>query len=75
MEGGDDTFSVDRKTGEIRLESTPFKDDYVLVIGVSNEREAISSKIFVQINTKYYPKRESLAPHSRRRRSVSSRNN
>lgn len=71
VEGGDNTFSIDRKTGEIKLESAPFKDDYLLVIGVSNEQKMVSSKTFVQINTRNYPGKKELIPHFRARRSVS----
>ena len=71
LDGGDGTFSVDESTGEIRLESAPFKDDYLLVIGVSNEKEMVSSKTFIHINTRNYPGRKTLIPHFRTRRSVS----
>ena len=71
VEGGDDTFTINNKSGEVDLLAEPLKDDYLLVIGASNQRDRALSKTFVQINTRQYQGRKNLLRHSRRRRSVS----
>lgn len=71
VDGGDGTFVVNEQSGHINMISEPFKDDYLLVVGASNKDEKISSKAFVQINTRNYVGKRTLIHHSRARRSVS----
>ena len=72
LEGGDDTFEVNSESGNIILYSSPYKDDYLLVIGASNLDEvANSSLLYVHVNTRRYDVNRKVIPHMRGRRAVS----
>ncbi len=84
VDGADDTFAINEKSGEILLSSTPYKDDYVLEIGAVNpedlqsEKKTINhplekktSKLFVHVDTRTYEGERLDVMRSRHRRSVS----
>eukprot|EP00795_Rhopilema_esculentum_P000962 gene962-10728_t len=73
LDGGDNTFEVNSESGNIILYSSPYKDDYLLVIGASNLDEvANSSVLYVHVNTRRYDVNRKVIPHMRSRRAVSS---
>ena len=83
IDGADDTFDVDSKTGNIVLRSPPFKDDYVLEIGAKNaelseygnelviQSDNKLAKQYVHVDTRNYAGEKTNVAHSRQRRAVS----